>query len=122
MIDSLLEPLNLTAGNTTIEFPLLSDLNFSTPVVTKAFQTKENPFMSVNGDSGVQGDVMTIVLSNVDGTEISVKNTTQPISIRLTRPADQYPQYQIHTLSNTSLNYHQVITFKFFFLFYISNL
>ena len=70
--------------------------------------------MSVNGDSTVQGDIMTIVLSNLNGSDISVNNTTQPISIRLARPPDQYPQYQIHTLSNGTLNYHQVITFKFF--------
>lgn len=119
MLDYLTEPLNLTAGNTTIEFPLLSNLNFSTPIVTKAFQTKENPFMSVNGDSTVQGDVMTIVLSNINGSEISVKNTTQPISIRLTRPIDQHPHYQMHTLSNKSLNYHQVSISQSFFLFQI---
>jgi hypothetical protein len=104
----LIESLNLMAGNTTIVFPRLVDLNVSSPVITKAFQTKENPFMSVSGKSAVQGDVMTIVLSHMDGSEISVKNTSKPIFIRLTRPLDQYAEYQTHSLLGTSLRHHRV--------------
>lgn len=108
IILSLIEQLNLMAGNTTIVFPRLFDLNVSSPVVTKAFQTKENPFMSVSGKSAVQGNVMTIVISHMNGSEISVKNTSKPIAIRLARPLDQYAEYQTHTLLGTSLRYHRV--------------
>ena len=105
---SLIEQLNLMARNTTIVFPRLSDLHVSSPVITKAFQTKENPFMSVSGKSAVQGDVMTIVISHMNGSEISFKNTSKPIAIRLARPLDQYAEYQTHTLLGTSLRYHRV--------------
>ena len=96
------------AGNTTILLPRLLDLNVSSPVITKAFQTKENPFMSVTGKSTVQGDIMTIVLSHMNGSEVSIRNTSQPIVIRLTRPIDQYPEYQTHAVLETSLRYHRV--------------
>jgi len=37
-----------------------------------------------------------------------VQNTTKPISIRLTRPADKRPPFQEHHLYGTSLSYHKV--------------
>ena len=37
-----------------------------------------------------------------------VQNTSKPISIRLTRPADKRPQYQEHELHGTALSYHKV--------------
>jgi hypothetical protein len=39
---------------------------------------------------------------------MSVQNTTKPISIRLTRPADKRPPFQEHHLYGTSLSYHKV--------------
>lgn len=107
-ISSLTEQLQATAGNTTITFPPLLDLSISSPVIAKAIQTKENPFMNIDGQSNVTGDVISIVLSNKDGSELSVQNTSKPIVIRLTRPKEKYPKYQIQTLLGTSLQYHQV--------------
>jgi hypothetical protein len=37
-----------------------------------------------------------------------VQNTTKPISIRLTRPADKQPKYEQHELYGTSFRYHKV--------------
>ena len=104
----MIEQSNLVAGNTTIVLPRLFDSNASSPMITKAFQTKENPYMSVKGKSTVKGDVTTIVVSDMNGSEIPIKNTSKPIVIRLTRPIDQYPEYQTHTLLQTSLRYHHV--------------
>ena len=42
--------------------------------------------MNIDGQSNVTGDVISIVLSNTDGSEIPVKNTSQPIVIHVTRP------------------------------------
>ena len=91
--------------------PSLSDLNSesdSSNIFTKILESKDNPYASANGKSSVQGSVVTIILSRGDGSEISVENTTKPISIRLTRPIDKRPKYQEHELYGTSFQYHKV--------------
>lgn len=80
----------------------------SSDVFTKVLESKDNPYASAHGKSSVQGSVVTVILSRSDGTEISVKNTTKPISIRLTRPIDKQPQAQNHQLLGTTLQYHKV--------------
>jgi len=37
-----------------------------------------------------------------------VQNTTKPISIRLTRPVDKQPKFQVHESHGTSFRYHRV--------------
>jgi hypothetical protein len=102
----------LSAGDAKIRLPGLSDLNSpggSSDVVTKILESKDNPFASTHGNSGVQGSVVTIVLSNPDGSEMLVKNTTEPIAIRLVRPVDKRPVPQDFELHGTSFQYHKVI-------------
>ncbi|CAF1019415.1 unnamed protein product [Rotaria sordida] len=102
---------SLSAGDTNIRLPGLSDLNFnsdSSEVFTKILESKDNPFASTHGNSNVQGSVVTIILSRPDGSEMSIKNTTKPISIRLTRPIDKQPKYQQYELYGNSFQYHKV--------------
>ncbi|CAF4402568.1 unnamed protein product [Rotaria socialis] len=102
---------SLSVGDTNIRLPDLSDLNFgsdSSEVFTKILESKNNPFASTHGNTSVQGSVVTIILSGPDGSEMSVKNTTKPISIRLTRPIDKQPQYQQYDLQGKSFQYHKV--------------
>ncbi len=75
---------------------------------TKVLESKDNPYASAHGNSGVQGSVVTIILSRPDGSEMPVQNTTKPISIRLTRPVDKRPKFQQHDLHGTSFQYHKV--------------
>ena len=56
----------------------------------------------------MQGGVVTVILSRPDGSEIPVRNTTKPISIRLARPFDKRPKYQDHQLNGTDFAYHKV--------------
>ena len=76
--------------------------------MTKVLESKESPYASTHGKSSVQGNVVTIVLSQSNGSEISVQNTTKPISIRLTRPVDKRPKPQQHHLKGTSFQYHKM--------------
>ncbi|CAF0748743.1 unnamed protein product [Adineta steineri] len=102
---------SLSAGNTSIRLPGLSDLNSdsdSSDIFTKVLESKENPYASTHGNSSVQGSVVTIILSRPDGSEMPIKNTTQPISIRLSRPIDKQPKYEQHQLYGTSFQYHKV--------------
>ncbi|CAF1143554.1 unnamed protein product [Rotaria sordida] len=102
---------SISAGETSIRLPGLSDLNSNSDgsnVLTKVLESKENPYSSTHGNSHVQGSVVTIILSRPDGGEISVTNTTKPISIRLTRPIDKRPKFQEHELYGTSFQYHKV--------------
>lgn len=102
---------SLSAGDAQIRLPVFNDLNSgpdSSNVFTKVLESKENPYASADGKSNVQGSVVSIILSRPDGTEMPIKNTTKPISIRLTRPVDKRPQYQEHQLYGTSLSYHKV--------------
>ncbi|CAF4701930.1 unnamed protein product [Rotaria sp. Silwood1] len=102
---------SLSAGDTNIRLPGLSDLNFdsdSSEVFTKILESKENPFASKYGNSHVQGSVVTIILSRPNGSEMSVKNTTKPISIRLNRPIDKQPKYEQYELHGRSFQYHKV--------------
>lgn len=102
---------DLSAGESRILLPTLGDLNSDTDssnVITKVLESKENPFASRDAKSGIQGNVVTIVLSQPDGAEIAVRNSSQPISIRLTRPMDKRPPYQEQELHGTALQYHKV--------------
>ncbi|CAF2607106.1 unnamed protein product [Rotaria sp. Silwood2] len=102
---------SLSAGDTNIRLPGLSDLNFgsdSSEVFTKILESKNNPFASKHGHSNVEGSVVTIILSRPDGSEMSVQNTTKPISIRLSRPIDKQPKYQQYELHGRSFQYHKV--------------
>ena len=101
----------LSAGDSNIRLPSLGDLNSETDssdIVTKVLESKENPFVGKDAKSGVQGSVVTIILSQPDGSEMSVKNATEPISIRLTRPIDKRPAYQQQELQGTTMQYHKV--------------
>ncbi|CAF4229923.1 unnamed protein product, partial [Rotaria sp. Silwood2] len=102
---------SISAGETSIRLPGLSDLNSdsdSSNVFTKVLESKDNPYASAHGNSHVQGSVVTIILSRPDGGEIPVTNTTAPISIRLTRPVDKRPKFQEHEVHGTSFQYHKV--------------
>lgn len=102
---------SLSAGDTSIRLPDFSALNSndeSSDVFTKVLESKDNPYASAHGGSSVQGNVVTVILSRPDGSEISVKNTTKPISIRLTRPIDKRPKAQNHHLSGTTFQYHRM--------------
>ena len=101
----------LAAGDTSIRLPGFSELNSeldSSDVFTKVLELKDNPYASANGNSTVQGNVVTIILSRPDGSEISVQNTSKPISIRLNRPIDKQPKPQDHELYGTAFQYHKV--------------
>lgn len=101
----------LSAGESNIRLPSLGDLNSdmdSSNIVTKILESKENPFVSRDAKTGVQGNVVTIVLSQPDGSEMSVTNSTEPISIRLTRPIDKRPAYQQQEVQGTAMQYHKV--------------
>ncbi len=79
---------SLSAGDASIRLPGLTDLNSGSDasnIFTKVLESKNNPYASAHGNSNVQGSVVTIILSRPDGSEIPVQNTTNPISIRLTR-------------------------------------
>lgn len=102
---------SLSAGDTNIRLPGLSDLNIdsdSSDVVTKVLESKNNPFISTRANTGVQGSVVTIILSKSDGSEMGIENTTQPIAIRLPRPVDKQPKYQENQLHGRSFQYHKV--------------
>jgi hypothetical protein len=103
---------SLSAGDTSIRLPGLGDLNTdsdsSSAPVTKILESKENPYASAHGNSSVQGSVVTIILSRADGSEISVQNTSKPISIRLNRPLNKRPTTQEHQVQGTSFQYHRV--------------
>lgn len=102
---------SLSAGSTSIRLPGLSELNSdsdSSSVLTKVLESKDNPYLSATGNSNVQGSVVTIILSNSDGSEMPVTNTTKPIAIRLTRPADKQPKPQENELRGISFQYHKV--------------
>lgn len=102
---------SLSAGDTSIRLPGFSELNSgvdSSDVFTKVLELKENPYASAHGNSNVQGNVVTIVLARPDGSEISVQNTSKPISIRLNRPVDKQPKAQEHQLYGTTFQYHKV--------------
>ncbi len=102
---------SLSAGDTSIRLPGLSDLNSGSDasnVFTKVLESKSNPYASAHGDSSVRGSVVTIILSRPDGSEMPVQNTTKPISIRLTRPVDKQPKFQVHESYGTSFRYHRV--------------
>jgi len=102
---------SVSAGDTTIRLPGLSDLNSSpgsSNVFTKVLESKENPYASAHGNSNVQGSVVSIILSRPDGSEMPVTNSTKPIAIRLTRPVDKRPKYQQHYLYGTNFSYHKV--------------
>ncbi|CAF3946958.1 unnamed protein product [Adineta steineri] len=102
---------SLSAGDTSIRLPGFNDLNSgpdSSNVFTKVLESKENPYASAHGDSNVQGSVVTIILSRPDGSEMPIQNTTKPISIRLTRPVDKQPPFQIHESHGTTFRYHKM--------------
>lgn len=102
---------SLSAGDTNIRLPGFSELNSdldSSDVFTKVLELKENPYASAHGNSTVQGNVVTIILARPDGSEISVQNTSKPISIRLNRPVDKQPKAQEHQLYGTTFQYHKV--------------
>ena len=102
---------SLSAGDTNIRLPSFNDLNSESGgsnVFTKVLESKENPYASANGNTAVQGSVVTIILSRPDGSEMPVTNTTKPISIRLSRPIDKQPKYQIHESHGTTFRYHKV--------------
>ncbi|CAF1487008.1 unnamed protein product [Rotaria magnacalcarata] len=102
---------SISAGDTSIRLPNFSDLNSdsdSSNIYTKVLESKDNPYASASGNTNVQGSVITIVLSNPDGSEMPVTNSTEPIAIRLTRPVDKRPKFQEHELHGTSLQYHKV--------------
>lgn len=102
---------SVSAGDASIRLPGLSDLNSgmdASNAYTKVLESKDNPYASANGNSSVQGSVVTIILSRPDGTEIPIQHTTKPISIRLARPVEKRPQYQAHRLTGTTLQYHRV--------------
>ncbi|CAF0835622.1 unnamed protein product [Adineta ricciae] len=102
---------SLSAGDTNIRLPSFNDLNSGSGgsnVFTKVLESKENPYASANGNTGVQGSVVTIILSRPDGSEMPVTNTSKPISIRLSRPIDKQPKYQIHESHGTTFRYHKV--------------
>ena len=88
----------------------------STYVVTKVLESKEVPFASATGGSRVQGNVVTILLSQTNGSEMVVENATTPITIRLKRPANKRPKAENHELYGTALKYHKV-RFDHHFLF-----
>lgn len=81
----------------------------SSEFFTQILETKESPFESAHGKSTVHGSVVTVILSKSNGSEISVKNTTKPISIRLNRLAEKQSKYEEHELQGSSFNYHKVI-------------
>ena len=88
---------SISAGDTSIRLPGFADLNTtdgSSAPFTKVLESKENPYASAKGNSSVQGSVVTIILSNPDGSEIPVQHTSKPITIRLSRPVDKRPKYQ----------------------------
>jgi hypothetical protein len=102
---------SLSAGDASIRLPSFSNLNSgsdSSNVFTKILESKDNPYASAHGKSGVQGSVVTIILSRPDGSEMPIQNTTKPIAIRLTRPADKQPKSQDHEIHGTSFQYHKV--------------
>lgn len=89
----------------------MNDLNSdgeTSDVLTKVLESKENPFASKDSKSAIQGSVVSIILSRADGSEMAVKNTTKPISIRLTRPMNKRPAFQQQELHGTALQYHKV--------------
>lgn len=102
---------SIAAGDTSIRLPGFADLNTtdgSSSPFTKVLESKDNPYASAKGNSSVQGSVVTIILSNPDGSEIPVQHTSKPIAIRLSRPADKRPKYQTHELLGTEMRYHKV--------------
>lgn len=102
---------SLSAGSTSIRLPGLTDLNSdsdSSNIFTKVLESKDNAYESAHGNSSVKGSIVTIVLSRPDGSEMPIKNTTKPISIRLTRPIDAQPQSEEHQLHGTLFQYHKV--------------
>ncbi|CAF0819785.1 unnamed protein product, partial [Didymodactylos carnosus] len=102
---------SLSAGDTQIKLPALTDMlaNSSSDVVTKVLSSKNNPYASTTGNSTVEGSVVTIILTNNNGTEIPVQNTSKPISLFLTRPQNKMPDIQEHELYNLNMKYHKAI-------------
>ncbi|UJR29011.1 hypothetical protein I4U23_010229 [Adineta vaga] len=102
---------SLSAGDTSIRLPVLSDLNTdsgSSEIFTKVLESKENPYASAHGHSSVEGSVVSIILSRPDGSEMPVQNTSKPISIRLTRPIDKRPKPEQYELNGTFFRYHKL--------------
>lgn len=102
---------SLSAGDTSIRLPGFDDLNTnsdSSNIFTKVLESKENPYASARGNTSIQGSVVTIILSRPDGSEMTLRNTTKPISIRLNRPIDQQPKSETYDLVGTTFQYHKV--------------
>jgi hypothetical protein len=100
----------LAAGGANIRLPSLSNMNSDSEtsnLLTKVLESKDNPFASKSVKSGIQGSVVSIILSHPNGSEMLVQNTTQPISIRLKRPENKRPKYQENELHGKSFGYHK---------------
>jgi hypothetical protein len=113
LIDCLGET-SLSAGTTSIQLPDLSDLSSDSnesDTRAKVLESKNNPFVSKNGKSNIQGSVVTIILSQSNGSEIPVQNTTRPISIRLTRPENKRPPFERYEVQGNQFRYHKVKSF-----------